>query len=134
MGSKAEGDADSDSSFTRRLQSALALSIATDQREAVRPSAANVDAGGSSGSAAVKASTVSAAITPNSAAAAAFDSALVTPSHSRGGSVNFTTIPGACSGLSARAPCLGEAPGLRPRRVRHPGPSMSKGMADAGVC
>lgn len=100
------GDGDRQSSFTRRLQDALTLSISTNQSDASRragsgrASAGATGGGGIGGGATfsgsggdgaghLRAPSVGAAITPNSAAAAAFDSALVTPGHSRGGSVNF---------------------------------------------
>ena len=83
-----EGPEGSDGSFTQRLQQALRLSLSSD--------AHSPDAGGGD----ENLCRTSAVITPNSAAAAAFDSALVTPGHSRGGSVH---IAGIVPGLSAPA-------------------------------
>ena len=82
-----ETRSDSDGTFAQRLQSALALSISTDLTD-VQQFAANSQAGVASGSG-DGVPNAGSVITPNSAAAAAFDSALITPGHSRGGSVIF---------------------------------------------
>lgn len=68
----------SSGSFSKRLQAALALSVSTDLSDA------QSGAGNGSNPTERGKQGISPAITPNSAAAKAFDSALVTPGHSRG--------------------------------------------------
>ncbi len=89
----------SDDSFNQRLQTALALSISQQSAEGE-----DLHGGGGGGHLRQSSWAGSAVVTPNSAAAAAFDSAL--GAHSRGGSLHITgTMPGINAGPSAQHWC-----------------------------
>lgn len=89
----------SDDSFNKRLQTALALSISQQSAEGE-----DVPGGGGGGHLRQSSWAGSAVVTPNSAAAAAFDSAL--GAHSRGGSLHITgALPGTSAGPSAQHWC-----------------------------